>query len=611
MPTKNYTARPQLTTAERKKLDYFSDITAQLLFHRAIPDNQTAQIFLNPDYELHTHDPFLLKDAKRAAERIIKAIENKEKIVIYGDYDADGIPAGVVMHDFFKKIGFTNFINYIPHRHDEGFGLNVDAVEQFADKKAKIGFEKSGPVKLLITLDCGITDIAAVTLAKEKGIDVIITDHHEPPKIKGADGVADVELLPPAYAVIDHKQAGCTYPEQILCGSGVTFKLIQAILALNRFGLKEGQEKWWLDMVGIATLSDMVPLTGENRVFAYYGLAVLRKSPRKGLVRLLSQLKINQRYLSEDDIAFMITPRINAASRMGVPMDAFRLLATDDDDEAHHFAEHLDSINNERKGTVAALVKEIKKTLADRTGEMPPVIVAGNPQWRPSLLGLVASSLADEYGRTAFLWGRDGDDVIKGSCRSGKGGGNGGNGPTSVVEIMRQVPAGIFIQYGGHAASGGFAVENDAIHHLEQHLNTAYRTLVKDGEEKVAEKNYVDVELDLGQINWQTYRDIEGLAPFGVGNPKPLFMLKQVRIGGMKAFGKTKNHLELSLTKLDGKVSGGAPVVAIGFFMTLDTFKNKDGKPLSVGDTIDLVATMEKSNFRGRPELRLRIVDVV
>lgn len=552
------------------------DLVDNLLFHRGIKTPEEKEAFLNPSYEKHVHDPFLLKDAQKAAERIIKAIETNEKIVIYSDYDADGIPAGVVFHDFFKKIGFSNFTNYIPHRHDEGFGLNVDAVEGFIKEK----------VNLLITLDCGISDIAAVKLAQEKGIDVIITDHHEPH-----------EEVPPAFAIVDHKQKDCEYPEKTLCGSGVGFKLIQAVLKLKRFDMKEGHEKWLLDMVGLATLSDMVPLVGENRVFARYGLMVLKKSPRKGLMRLLSHLKINQKYLTEDDIGFMITPRINAASRMGVPMDAFKLLSTEDDAEAHHFVEHLDKINDERKGKVAAIVKEVKKMITERHKENPrKVIVAGNPEWRPSLLGLVANTCAEEFGMPAFLWGRDGDGVIKGSCRSG--------GTVSVVEIMHKVPEATLLQHGGHFASGGFAVSNEKIHHLDEHLNTAFDLLLQ--ENKVTEPDYIDMEIPLDMVNWAMYDQIDRLSPFGTGNEKPLFKFKDIKIGGIKEFGKEKNHLELSFAREKGGL-----INAIGFFMNSETFKNKKGEKLKIGDPIDLIATIEKSMFRGRPELRLRIVDIL
>jgi len=554
------------------------DLIDNLLFYRGIKSPMEKESFLNPSYDTHIHDPFLLKDAEKAAKRIVKAIEDKEKIVVYSDYDADGIPAGVVFHDFFKKIGFENFTNYIPHRHDEGFGLNTDAVGEFV--KEKVG--------LLITLDCGISDIEAVKLAQDNGIDVIITDHHEPQ-----------EEVPPAYAIVDHKQKGCKYPEQILCGSGVGFKLIQAVIKVNRFGLKEGHEKWLLDMVGLATLSDMVPLVGENRALAHFGLRVLKMSPRKGLMRLLKHLKINQKNLTEDDIGFMITPRINAASRMGVPMDAFRLLATDDDDEALKFTLHLDEINNERKGKVASIVKEVKKIMSDRHKDEPrPVIVFGNPEWRPSLLGLVANNLAEEFGRPAFLWGRDGDGIIKGSCRSG--------GTVSVVEIMNRTSTGTLMQFGGHFASGGFAVSNEHVHFLDDHLNNAFDVLQKDSKDSLIEPDYIDMELTLNDVNWDNYRQIEKLAPFGVGNPKPLFIFKNIKIEGIKEFGKEKNHLELSFRK-----ENGSTVNAMGFFMDSNTFLNKDGEKLKVGDCIDLVATMEKSLFRGRAELRLRIEEVI
>jgi single-stranded-DNA-specific exonuclease len=553
----------------RDKMD--GDLLDHLLFYRGVKTPEERLHFLNPNYDTQTHDPFLLKDAKKAADRIIKAIQGGEKVVIYSDYDTDGIPAGVALHDLFKKIGFTNFINYIPHRHDEGFGLNEDAIRQFIDEK----------VQLLITIDCGIGDVAHVKLAQENGIDVIITDHHLP----GLE-------IPQAFAIVNPKQADCEYPEKMLCGAGVIYKLIQSILATNRFGIKEGWEKWLLDMVGIATLSDMVPLTGENRVFAYYGLSVLRKSPRKGLVRLLKKLKVNQSFLTEEDIGFTIGPRINAASRMGVPMDAFRLLATQDEDEAEKFAIHLDHINNERKGTVAALVKEVKKHVNERYGtRTEKVIVIGNPEWRPALLGLAANTCSEEYNTPVFLWGRDGDGIIKGSCRAA--------GTVHLLKLMQGVPEGVFLQFGGHAESGGFSVHAQAIHNLERNLGEVFEKIRNEKEEDI---EYVDLELKPDDVNYDTYRAIEKVGPYGTGNPKPLIMFRDIPLSNVKAFGKENNHLEISFLK-----SNGRPVNAIGFFMTPDTFKNK---PVA-GKTLTIVSTMEKSMFRGRPELRLRIVDIL
>ena len=240
-----YSLRPEIPAEAREQLVEYSDLSARLLYNRGISNSAAAQEFFGPDFEAHSHDPFLMKDAEKAADRIISAIKKGQKIVIYSDYDTDGIPAGAMFHDFFTRIGFQNFYNYIPHRHDEGFGLNNDAIEEISGNGAQ----------LLITLDCGITDVDPVRFAVEKGMDVIITDHHTPP-----------DAMPSAFAIVNPKRPGCGYPDKNLCGAGVGWKLIQAILKKERFGMKEGQEKWLLDMVCIATLSDMVSLTGENRV---------------------------------------------------------------------------------------------------------------------------------------------------------------------------------------------------------------------------------------------------------------------------------------------------------------------------------------------------------
>ena len=590
----SYSIRRPLSEAERSPLARFSPYLAHLLFHRGVIDDSSAEAFVSPQYDGGTHDPFLLKDAEKSAIRIIQAIESNksgdhgEKIAIYSDYDADGIPGAALFYDFFRRIGFTNFVIYIPHRHNEGFGVNIDAVEELAAQG----------VQLMITIDCGITDVLPIARARELGIEVIITDHHEPPA-----------ELPPAIAIIDHKQKDCPYPDKNLCGSGVAYKLIQAILKKDRLGLPEGHEKWLLDLVGMATLSDMVPLVGENRVLAHYGLTVMRKTQRKGLTTLLNKLKINQKYLSEDDIAFMITPRINAASRMGAPQDAFALLTAETEDDARVAADHLDRINNERKGIVASLVKEVKKTVRDRHGEsIPSVIVLGNPDWRPSLLGLAANSCAQEFDRPVFLWGRDGDDLIKGSCRS--------EGRTSVVELMRAVPIDVFTQYGGHTHSGGFAVSNEKIHFLEQHL-------VKAGESEIARKSAaskaagdsegahtgdytIDLELRLDEVTAELFDAINKLAPFGVGNPKPVLLFRNVQPKAVRRFGKAKEHIELSFDR----TRGGA-LSAISFFGGENAWAAplESAKPGSA--KIDLIASLEKSFFKGRPELRLRVVDVV
>lgn len=564
-----------------------SPLLARLLYYRNITPSAYRQ-FLFPEYDRDSHDPFTLADADKAAMRIIQAIENKERMVVYADYDADGIPGATIFAQFLKKIGFDNYEIYIPHRHDEGFGLNVEAVNEFANKNTA----------LIITIDCGITDIEAVKTANECGIDVIVTDHHEPP-----------EILPPAFAIVDPKRKDCKYPDKNLCGSGVIYKLIQAILRKKDFGLVTGWEKWLLDLVAIATLSDMVPLVGENRVFAYYGLQVLRKTPRKGLRRLLEMLRVSQSGISEDDIAFMITPRINAASRMGVPMDAFNLLSADNDADAERAALHLDSINNERKAAVAVLVKEVKKTLKHRyelslsdeegTNTLPSVIVLGNPDWRPSLLGLVANTCAEEYNRPVFLWGRDGSNTVKGSCRS--------EGATHVVNLMRDVDVGVFTQFGGHKYSGGFTVNADHVHFLDRHLNDAFSRMVigndkGDVPSTAADIDWIDMELALDDVDWKLYDDVAQLAPFGTGNAKPIFAFKKVKPIAIRRFGKGNEHVGIDFAGQNRK-----KLSAISFFGA----ENKWAEELKVGKPLDLFASLEKSTFRNVKELRLRVYDII
>ncbi len=569
-----YEKRKSITPDEKNKLPHYSDLLAHILFHRGITNSEQAEKFIRPDYARDTHDPFLMKDLDVAVARIITAIRNKEKIAIYSDYDADGIPGAAMFHDFFRRINYENVMTYIPHRHNEGFGVNDDAVRDLAKKK----------VDLMITVDCGISDSGALELAEKLNIDVIVTDHHEPP-----------HELPTAVAVIDPKRHDCMYPDKNLCGTGVAYKLIQGILSKERFGMKDGHEKWLLDMVGIATLSDMVPLVGENRVFAHYGLQVLRKSPRKGLRFLLSKLRISQKDITEDDVAFMITPRINAASRMGVPMDAFMFLTSEDDEEAKKQAEHLESINNERKGVVASLVKEVKKNIRSRHGEnIPSVIVLGNPDWRPSLLGLAANTCAEEFRRPVFLWGRDGDGGIKGSCRS--------EGTTNVVELMRGVPRDVFTEFGGHKHSGGFGVSHELIHHLPEHLNNSYSTTHSGSSHDEVEKCYIDYELNIDDVNQELYQDVAKLSPFGVGNEKPMFLFRGVKPSTVRKFGKSNDHVEIVFGK-----ANGSPLKAISFFGA----KSVWAESLVAGKRFDLVASVEKSMFGNRPEIRLRIEDVI
>lgn len=540
-----------------------------LLKNRGItPENRER--FLNPSYEEHLYDPFLMKNMERACVRIFEAIEAKEKIVVYSDYDCDGIPAAVIMHDFFTKIGYTNFYIYIPDRHDEGYGLHMDAIEEFIKTD----------VKLIITFDLGITAIAEVAEAQANGVDVIVTDHHLPH-----------EHVPQAYAILNPKQNGCEYPDKMLCGAGIAFKLVQALVSKygEYFNISNGWEKWLLDMAGIATLADQVPLLDENRVLAYYGLKVLQKNRRPGLQELWRKMDIKTENLVEEDVTFMLAPRLNAASRMDSPMRSFEVLSEMDPVKARVLAEYLEKINKERKSNVAQIMKEVKHALTER--EDKTIIVIGSPKWRMGVLGLVASKIVEEYKRPTFVWGSEGSDTIRGSCRS--------YGSVNLVELMTGLPEGSLLEFGGHVGAGGFSVAHTEVHFLEERLIAVHKELKI--EDVGADEQKIDATITLDDVTEKNFKVVEQLAPYGMANPKPTFLFKNVKIAEVKEFGKEKNHLEIVFQSEKRKL-----VKSIAFFKTRESYNRK----LEAGESVDLIATFEKSFFAGRTTLRLRIVDI-
>lgn len=566
----------------RKALDAYDDMTAALLVRRGITNAKDAEAFLSPSYDEHIHDPMLMTDMPKAAERLAHAIKTSEKIAVWSDYDCDGIPGGVLMHDFLKKAG-ANFVNYIPHRHNEGYGVNITGLEKLA---------REG-VTLVITVDSGITDNVPVARANELGMEVIVTDHHLP----SADG------LPPAFAVLNpNAREDETYPYKGLCGAGVAWKLVCATLAHGFPGrdlVPEGWEKWLLDMAGMSTIADMVPLTGENRVIATYGLLVMRKSPRLGLQKLCKIARVDQRKIVEDDVGFMLGPRINAASRMGDPRDAFLLLSTENESEADELAKKLESLNRSRRATAGAITRAVHDRLMERKSEgkeLSSVIAMGDPDWRPGLLGLVANGIAEEYGRPVFLWGREGNDTMKGSCRSGPGNAN-------VVELM-QAAGDTFLGFGGHKASGGFSVAPDAVFDLEERLAKALASLPAEDERETV---LADLSMETDQVTKDLLKKIGKLAPYGMKNPKPTIAFNEAYIEQVSWFGKANEHLRLAIRR--GHEEFPEPAIeAMTFFAKRQLGDRAD--LLARGQTIALLAHLEEDTFtRGQP-LRLRIVAI-
>jgi len=572
--TKKWVVNKEIPEESEKELESYPKLARQLLFYRDIKSAGEAERFFNPDYERDMHDPFLMLGMEKSVLRILKAIEGNEKIVVFGDYDADGISGSVIFHDFFRKIGFENFHIHIPNRYKDGYGLTLGAIDEFIE----------GGIDLIITVDCGITDVPEVKKAKDAGIDTIIIDHH----IVQDD-------IPEAYSIIDAKQDGETYPFKFLSGAGAAFKTVQGLIkrgtATGQFNIVDGWEKWLLDVVSIATVADMVSLRDENRTIVHFGLRVLRKTRRLGLISLYKKLKINSEYINEDDIGFMVAPRINTASRMGHATTSFNLLITENEEEAKTIANDLEEKNGDRKESVQVILDAVEGKFAGKEDTIPPIIVLGDFSWMPGVLGLAANRIMEKYQRPVFLWGKADAHEIKGSCRS--------DGTIDLVKFMESV-SDLFIGFGGHAMAGGFSVLPEKLDSLEKEAVEAYKKVEK------MENGFATLEinnkLSLDDINWKNWNIIEKFAPFGMDNPKPVFMFENIKIEEVKEFGNGGIHLELSFTKTNGDM-----VKAIGFFMKVDRFS---GITLKEGGNIDLVATMEKSMFRGVPELRLRIVDI-
>ncbi len=550
-----------------------SDVVRSLLNGRGVTTEEDIEAFLRPDYEKHAHAPELIADMDRATDRVLTALERNERVAIYADFDCDGIPGASVLSDFFEKIGYRNVRVYIPHRDKEGYGFHPQAISELA----------SDTVKLIITVDVGTNAYDAVAHANSLGMDVIVTDHHEL--------IGD---LPKAVAVLNPKRG--VYPFPNLCGAAMAFKLAQATLRegkrreIDRFlAVQDGWEKWLLDLVAIATIADMVPLVQENRVLAHWGLTVLRKSPRPGITALCIKLRLRKAELTEEDIGFSIGPRINAASRMGEPLLAFKLLTTKDHAEADAIASELESLNASRKGVVAGMVRDIKKRSKERFTPEDRVVVLGNPEWKPALLGLAANSLMNERGGVVCLWGRDGNGAIKGSCRS--------DGTLSVVDLFTAA-ATSFEEFGGHEASGGFSVVPDKVHTLHEDLSAAAHTLSAKDAKQPANP---DMTLTLSQVSWPLFRDMARLAPFGIGNPKPVIRISQAKVVSMKRFGKEQNHVELTLACTET----GMTQRAYDFFRGPNDFTHI---PVPEAGATPL-ATIERDTFRGG--LALRLLDVL
>ena len=561
-----YSVRENPPDAVRDALGTYDPLTARLLYARGITTPEEADAFFRREWL--DADPYVYADMRKAAERMLRAVADGERIGIYSDYDCDGIPAAAALYSTLRAFRHDDVMHYVPDRNGEGFGLHAGGIRHLVD----------GGATVVCILDCGTSDPDAVALLTAAGIDVIIIDHHLPPETGAASPFA---MLNPTLEDI---------PEPHPCAAGITYLFIRSLILLaaeRSLPVRPavGWEKWQLDIVGLATLSDMVPLRGLNRQFAHYGLLVMRKSPRPGIYALCESVKIKQERITQDDMSFLIVPRINAASRMGDAGIAFRLLTTDDIAEARECAARLAALNDRRKTAVATMVREAKRQAETKDREKS-VWVFGSRAWKPSLAGLVAQRLMESYDKTVFVWGRGGADdsaFIRGSCRSRV---------HDTFSLMRAVPD-LFVESGGHARAGGFTLAEAAELTLEDGLNAVRH-------ETPTPSHGIVID---GECAVRDIRDIlslcERFAPFGKDNEQVHIAIPKCTVRKQTWFGKNREHIRYTFADDTGEVDG------ISFFAS----REEDSETSERAVLRAVLGKPEWDMFRGRP--RIRVIHLV
>jgi len=539
-----------------------SNIIASLLAQRGIVDFDQAKNFFRPQIS-DLHSPFLMKDMDLAVARIEKAIEGKETILVYGDYDVDGTTAVSLVSSYLKTI-YSNIATYIPDRYDEGYGISFKSID-FAD---------DNDIDLIIALDCGIKAIDKVAYSHKKNIDFIICDHHRPG-----------DKLPKAVAVLDPKRADCSYPFDELCGCGIGFKLIQALAEKRQQNFEELIP--YLDLAVVAIGADIVPITGENRILAYNGLRVLNKNPRAGIKALMLQNR--KKEFSITDVVFGIAPRINAAGRMKHGRYAVELLTEMNFSQAEKFAAEITTFNTDRRATDKSITQEALKQIKENKEENNFTTVVYNKNWHKGVIGIVASRLIETYYKPTLVFTKSGEKLAA-SARSVKGF-DVYNAIESCAEYLEQ--------FGGHMYAAGLTLEEKNY----QTFKEAFELVVKNTipETSLTPEFIYDTEIDLADITPKFMRILKQFAPFGPKNMAPIFKASGLRDNGYgKCVGEDKTHLKLSL------IAGASSKTynAIGF--NLGHLYNI----ISNGKAFKLLFTIEENEWNGIKSLQLNIKDI-
>ncbi len=531
-------------------------LVAQLLHNRGI-DQEAVEGFLRPSWE-HLHDPFLMKGMESATHRILKAISDGEKILIYGDYDADGVTATSLLLLFFRSLGTAAYF-YIPQREAEGYGLNKVSLEKAARKK----------IDLVITCDCGISSVQEVEYAKSLGLEVIVTDHH---RIKGS--------LVPSCAVVNPNQPDCSYPFKELAGVGVAFKLVQALA--QKLSLTAVDPSEYLDLVALGTIADVVSLKDENRVLVKLGLERLRRSSNLGLRALLSVAGLSGKEITEGQVGFILAPRLNACGRLSLARKAVKLLLTVSARESFQLAKNLDRENVDRRRIEERMCKEAEELLPEEKG---PVIVVSKSGWHAGVIGLVASYIREKYFRPTVIFSLDGD-IAKGSARSI---------PQFSIFGALEKCEDLLLSFGGHHMAAGMRILKRNIPELRKRLNELADELLSP--EDLIPSYFIDTEVDLEELEDRVFEELKQFPPYGPDNPAPLFLTKALSIS------PSPNMAEKGILKAFLNSKKGGEFEVIGFNFGNEVKKINGLKP------IDVIFTPRINQFRGEITRELEIKD--
>jgi len=556
LPTPPKEAVEALTHSLFKEVHPWHRIIASLLLQRGITSFEEAKAFFNPSLA-DLHDPFLMKDMDKAVERILLAISSEQPILIYGDYDVDGTCSVAVLYLFLSAI-YPNVFTYVPDRYREGYGVSSQGID-FAD---------DNQIPLIITLDCGIKSHERVAYARERGIDMIITDHHTPS-----------ETLPEALAVLNPKRADCSYPYKELCGCGIGFKLVQALCKTLDFSPETAYK--YLDLVALATCADIVPLTGENRILVHTGLQLINQQPTEVMQLLLASSK---RPVEVRDLVFVAAPRINAAGRMEHAEKAVRFLIGRDLDKATE----LEYLNTQRKTTDEQITEQALCMILSQGEEEAPATVVFSQDWHKGVIGIVASRLIETYYRPTIVFTQSGD-VLAASARSVKG--------FNLYEALCECKDEL-IQFGGHTAAAGMTLRPENYERFKQKFQEVVeRTLPQ---ELRSPKLTLSGELPLGDITYTFYRCLQRFAPFGPKNMTPVFYAHGVLAKEVRRVGKDFSHLRMILT--DPK--SNHDFVAVGFGLAPQKELIESGQPLTIA------YQLTENSWQGRTSLELIIKGV-